>query len=128
MVFHWVERGTFVHSTKWVQCPQEFITLYKGGHNSLDNKVPLQSSKGQLLLTIRHSTAFTRHCSQHRAVMEPKVRFAQKERMHLLLCRRGTSKRMLECLESLELIAHRLRCSFLMNDPRRYRLESEKAH
>lgn len=83
MVFHWVERGTFAHSTKWVQCPQEFITLYKGGHNSLDNKVPLQSSKGQLLLTIRRPTAFTRHCSQHRAVMEPKVRFVQKERLLL---------------------------------------------
>lgn len=60
--------------------------------------------------------------------MEPKVRFVQKEHVLLLLCRRGTSRRMLVFLESLELIAHRLQCAFLMSDPRRHRLESEKAH
>lgn len=60
--------------------------------------------------------------------MEPKVRFMQKERVLLPLCRRGASRRMLVFLESLELIAHRLWCAFLMNDPRRHRLESEKAH
>lgn len=64
----------------------------------------------------------TRRCSQHRAVTEPKVRFVQKEPVLLPLCRRGASRRMLVFLEALELIAHRLWCAFLMNDPRRHGL------
>lgn len=133
-VCHWVERDTFVHGTKWVQYPRGFITLYTTeGVIHFTMKSTSQSSKSQQLFITVHSTVFigtARHCTQHRAATEAKIRFGQRRGAlsYPFLWRRSTLMRILVFLDSLELRAYRQWCAFPINHPRSTGVELEKAH